>query len=383
MQINIYKDTMQKAYLFGHAVLYSGEHIPQEDVPQYWSCYELRGTRAGPDKPYALVDMAMEHFAGSILSPLPLKKGAAQSRLIRDKLELTPEYVQLTQFCSEYQIPMPKTPIRHMFRPASSTESGLFYALPPEKDEDLGAIGHVRIDFGRDGDEFWHTWWPRGPEELNTPEFKEELGKVVNDLRLGVLKDLPSMRRYCWGRESGAITGGTCCQNYGFVLETERYRYCLRCNPVRGDYQAYLTSFDLRQQELNQAQKQEMGLTEKGRQKLQDAADPTKPHSYSWYVIEHLNTPELRADHDLPLEEAVRLYTKLDCGDKRLGVTKDDITSVDLVISKDGREWVPEDWQKEDSFAHDPVVAGAVGQIQRALEEQAPGQGFTMGGMDL
>ena len=105
-------------------------------------------------------------------------------------------------------------------------------------------------------------------------------------LRLGVLKDLSSMRRYCWGRESGAITGGTCCQNYGFVLETDRYLYRLRCNPAEGDYQAYLGCFD------KQAQKQEMGLTEKGRQALRGAADPAKPHSYSWCVIEHLNTPE-------------------------------------------------------------------------------------------
>ena len=352
MQINIYQDPMQKAYLFGTAVLYSEKPIPREDVPQHWSCYELRGTGAEPDRPYALVDMATEHFAGSILSPLPLKKESAQSRLVRGKLELTPEYVQLVEFCSEYQIPMPQTPIRHMLRPASSTESGLFYALPPERDEELGAIGHVRIDFGYRGQEFWHTWWPRGPEELNTPEFKDELAKVVNDLRLGVLKDLSSMRRYCWGRESGAITGGSCCQNYGFVLETDRYLYRLRCNPAEGDYQAYPGCFD------KQAQKQEMGLTEKGRQALRGAADPAKPHSYSWCVIEHLNTPELRVDHELPLEEAVRLYTELDCGDKRLGVTKDDITSVDLVISKDGREWIPEDWQKEDSFAHDPVVAG-------------------------
>lgn len=375
MQINIYQDPMQKAYLFGTAVLYSEKPIPREDVPQHWSCYELRGTGAEPDRPYALVDMATEHFAGSILSPLPLKKESAQSKLVRGKLELTPEYVQMAEFCSEYQIPMPQTPIRHMLRPASSTESGLFYALPPERDEELGAIGHVRIDFGYRGQEFWHTWWPRGPEELNTPEFKDELAKVVNDLRLGVLKDLSSMRRYCLGRESGAITGGSCCQNYGFVLETDRYLYRLRCNPAEGDYQAYLGCFD------KQAQKQEMGLTEKGRQALRGAADPAKPHSYSWCVIEHLNTPELRVDHELPLEEAVRLYTELDCGDKRLGVTKDDITSVDLVISKDGREWIPEDWQKEDSFAHDPVVAGAVSQIRQALEEQTQGQSFTMGGM--
>jgi len=40
-------------------------------------------------------------------------------------------------------------------------------------------------------------------------------------------------------------------------VETEQYRYCLRCNPVRGDYQAYLTAFDLRVQEMHQAQEQE------------------------------------------------------------------------------------------------------------------------------
>ena len=185
------------------------------------------------------------------------------------------------------------------------------------------------------------------------------------------------MRRYCSGSE-GAIEGGTCCQNYGFTLETERYLYRLRCNPAEGDYQAYLGCFD------KQAQKQEMGLTEKGRQALRGAADPAKPHSYSWCVIEHLITPELRVDHDLPLEEAIHLYTELDCGDKRLGVTKDGIATVDLVISKDGREWMPEDWRKLDSFKDDPVAAGAVEQIRQALEGQTQQRnfGFTMGGMN-
>ena len=117
---------MQKAYLFGSAVLYSEKSVLREDVPQYWYCYELRGTMLEPDKPYALVDLAMKHCTGSILSPLQLKKETAQSRLVKGKFELTSEYVRLAEFCSEYQIPQPQTPIRHMFRPASSTESGLF-----------------------------------------------------------------------------------------------------------------------------------------------------------------------------------------------------------------------------------------------------------------
>ena len=83
---------------------------------------------------------------------------------------------------------------------------------------------------------------------------------MVKQLRRGVLKDFSSMLRLCHinGGEisGGEISGGACCQNYGFVVETERYRYCLRCNPVRGDYQAYLSCFDLRTQELNQVQEQ-------------------------------------------------------------------------------------------------------------------------------
>ena len=38
----------------------------------------------------------------------------------------------------------------------------------------------------------------------------------------------------------GAISGGWV-QNYGYIAESERYRYYLRCNPVRGDYNVYLT----------------------------------------------------------------------------------------------------------------------------------------------
>ncbi|MDE6590252.1 MAG: hypothetical protein K2K53_07950, partial [Oscillospiraceae bacterium] len=85
MYIDIYKDQMQKAYLFGSAVLYSNKPIPQEDVPQNWFSYEFRGTVQFPDEPYALEDKASYNYAGSVLSPLPLKKGTAQSRLVKDK----------------------------------------------------------------------------------------------------------------------------------------------------------------------------------------------------------------------------------------------------------------------------------------------------------
>ena len=125
-------------------------------------------------------------------------------------------------------------------RPAQPEEAGVFFAQTPEQDALMGGIGHVRMDFGGSGKEFWHTWHPRGAESLNTPEFKAELQQVVDKLRETVLKDLSSMRRFCY-ENGGKIPGGWS-QNYGYVVETEHYEYCLRCNPVPGDYQAYLST---------------------------------------------------------------------------------------------------------------------------------------------
>jgi hypothetical protein len=177
---------------------------------------------------------------------------------------------------------------------------------------------------------------------------------------MGILKDLPTMRRHCSGGE-GAIGGGICRQNYGFTLETDRCLYRLRCNPVKGDYQAYLACFDKQVPEQRQA--------ERMRRMFADAADPSRPHSYEWYVIEHINSADRRTDHYLPLEEAIALYAGLDCEDKRLGVTKDGIAAVDLMIRWEGREWLSEDRLKLESFKNDPVVADAADKLQQMLDE--------------
>ena len=137
--------------------------------------------------------------------------------------------------------------IRH----ARPEEAGLFYAQHPEENKRLGAVGCVRMDFGRSGNEFWHTWWPRGPEELNSPAFKAELQQIVGKLREDVLKSRFAMERFCYDH-GGKIDGGYV-QNYGYIGETERYRYCLRCNPSPEDYNGYLTAYDLAVQRQNTA----------------------------------------------------------------------------------------------------------------------------------
>lgn len=126
-----------------------------------------------------------------------------------------------------------------------------------------------------------------------------------------------------------------------------------------------------------------MGLTENGRQRLREAADPNRGHAYKWYVFENINTPEEWCHGARSLEDAIRLYSGLDTDSKRLGVSKDGIADVDLLIRHDGREWVSEDWTKDKCFSKDPVVAEAVSLLQQTLEEQTTGQCFTMGGPSL
>ena len=149
------------------------------------------------------------------------------------------------------QKPVQQNKLNIQLRPASIEEAGLFYSQMEEgEDRSLGTVGHLRMDFGHGGQEFWSSWWKHNGDHFNTPEFREELQQVVDELRRrGPLKDLKAMRSYC-DSHGGAIEdkGATC----GYIAETEHYRYCLRCTPLPGHYQGYLYCYDLRQQRMTQ-----------------------------------------------------------------------------------------------------------------------------------
>ena len=146
------------------------------------------------------------------------------------------------------------TPIH--IRPASPEEAGLFL-FPDSKETADASAGHGRPcpDGLSDLPEKDSTT-PGGPTTMTsstTEEFKGELQEVVDALRAdGPLKDLASMRSYCY-RNGGELTEDGRC--YGYVVDTEHYRYCLRCTPSPGDYQGYLYCYDLRQQQMAQQAK--------------------------------------------------------------------------------------------------------------------------------
>ena len=123
------------------------------------------------------------------------------------------------------------------------------------------------------------------------------------------------------------------------------------------------------------------GLTEAGKQALRDAADPNKPHTYAWFVLTDCGAPEEQIHRDLTMEEAIQLYRDSDRLEKRLGVSKDGIATVDLVRSLDGEQQFFDDCRRLESFRDDPVVAGAVETLHQELEQTASQEDITMGGM--
>lgn len=247
MSINIWTDSMQHAALLGKPVLFTNWLIQRDIIPDGWYCYDLRGTHKSPSTRTTLVDHAADYHAGTVLSPIPLKHEGTASRRVNGTFYLLGEEMTLEQFCEEHDLAYPQDNREFVLRPASLDEVGLFYS-EEKLDEALGTVGHLRMDFGHGEKEFWHTWWPHNEDRFNTPEFKEVLQRFVDDLRqTGLLKNLGAMDAYCW-QHGGSITEDR--RSYGYIAETENYRFCLRCTPFPGEYQGYLYCYDLCQQEM-------------------------------------------------------------------------------------------------------------------------------------
>ena len=252
MAVNARTEEFQHIEVFDKPALFTNGRIARDTVPKGWYCYDIRGSDDDPGELCYMEENVVVNHAGSVLMPEKLAMPKSGRLDVRDELGFLDEgNMTLCEFCEAHQLPYPAENMKFHIRPARPEEAGLFYTPHPEEDKRLGTVGHVRMDFGRSGNEFWHTWWPRGPEELNSPVFKAELQEVVDTLRESVLKNRFAMERFCYAR-GGKISGGWT-QNYGYIVETEHYRYCLRCNLSPGDYNGYLTAYDLDVQRQNMA----------------------------------------------------------------------------------------------------------------------------------
>lgn len=130
-------------------------------------------------------------------------------------------------------------------RPLLSDERKYAYAKSQELNEQAGAIGHLRGDFGSDGVNFYTSWFDEC-EKLKTTGFKTEFDDIINALRsdeYGMLKNRSAMSKYCREEPGGAFQGN-CKTEYGFRADSEKYSYIIRCNPGKGDYEFYVWAYE-------------------------------------------------------------------------------------------------------------------------------------------
>ena len=125
----------------------------------------------------------------------------------------------------------------------TETEELLFYS-DKERDAALGTIGHLRIDFGRSGEEFNCTWFDHANSEKNDSYFKESVDMFIDDLRTGVLKSRTEMRKFCYGKDECRNSHSYTEDCWGFRVLSDRYAYYIRCTPGAGDYECYIYAYD-------------------------------------------------------------------------------------------------------------------------------------------
>ncbi|MDL2272998.1 hypothetical protein LJC34_00340 [Oscillospiraceae bacterium OttesenSCG-928-G22] len=127
-----------------------------------------------------------------------------------------------------------------IIRPMTPAEQKYTYRQSQQLTMQCGAVGYLRADFGRSGDEFHTTWFDLNSTR-NTPEFKSSFDDLINTLRAdgGPFDSRNAMRQYC-GAQPGSAFPGNCCTEYGFRADIGEHACLIRCNPSPNDYNVYV-----------------------------------------------------------------------------------------------------------------------------------------------
>jgi len=165
--------------------------------------------------------------------------------------------------------------LRINIRAMTPDERGFAYTQP-DLFEVSGCIGHLRVDMGNTGTQFFSSWDDH-QADLKTADFKAEFDAVINALRNdteygGILASRTALASYCLRQPESAYENG---REYGFRVDTDKYSYLLRLNPNRGEYAAYCYAYEKEKLDrylYDKPIEQEMPVPE-------DAQDPAKKSS--------------------------------------------------------------------------------------------------------
>ena len=150
MAVNARTEEFQHIEVFDKPALFTNGRIARDTVPKGWYCYDIRGSDDDPGELCYMEENVVVNHAGSVLMPEKLAMPKSGRLDVRDELGFLDEgNMTLREFCEAHQLPYPAENMKFHIRPARPEEAGLFYTPHPEEDKRLGAVGCVRMDFGR------------------------------------------------------------------------------------------------------------------------------------------------------------------------------------------------------------------------------------------
>ena len=157
--------------------------------------------------------------------------------VVRDAEEVTAYYVDSFGFKPIPDFYKPLITIRE----ATANEQDFTYTQDTELMRMSGCIGHLRVDMGRDGDEFHPSWDYHNPG-LASDDFAPDFNSIIDALRvegssLGVLADRSTLGRFCYAHAQARIPDAD--NSYAFRVEMEQYALMLRLTPNRGEHNVY------------------------------------------------------------------------------------------------------------------------------------------------
>ena len=137
--------------------------------------------------------------------------------------------------------------MRINIRAMTPDEHGFSYTQP-DLIEASGCIGHLRVDMGTTGTQFFSSW-DDNQASLKTQDFKAEFDEFINALRNdpeydGILTNRATMASYCLRHPEAGFENS---RDYGFRADTDKYSYMLRLNPNRGEYAVYCYAYEKEQ----------------------------------------------------------------------------------------------------------------------------------------
>ena len=120
-----------------------------------------------------------------------------------------------------------------VLRPLTEAEEKYTYSQSMQISMQIGLLGYLRADMGRNGTDFFSDWFDFR-KELKTEDFKKEFDTMIDSYRKDgkFLSNRSALAEFCQTLK--------CFKNddrsFGVRVDSDNYAYLCRLNPNRSEY---------------------------------------------------------------------------------------------------------------------------------------------------